>query len=403
MENASAQRSAVFLTHEPPLPAVTGARVRSFNLMRQLADRGWRVSLFTLEDASAGGEADREGLARLCEQLVIAPLSRSHLSHRLRMVGGLLRNRPFPEWFFYEPSLAARFREAFDLERFNVAIAESLHMYPYLAGTDPEHHVLNCHNIDTRRLESMAKAEGLRPRGIVARLQVRPVRRYEESVVQSAAHCLAVSEEEARELARLHAKRVTLVPNGVDTGAYRARTEVPGRPELLFIGALDYTANIDAIEFLADAILPRITHRDALMTLVGRGESDSLQRHIRSSPIRIDAVGEVPSTVPYLQRARAFVVPIRFGGGTRLKILEAMASGLPVITTTIGCEGLGLRHTEDAVIADDPESFAEWIDRLFEDDELCRSLGASARETVVQRFDWRLSGDALEGALSSFG
>jgi glycosyltransferase involved in cell wall biosynthesis len=317
------------------------------------------------------------------------------------MAAGLLRNRPFPEWFFYEPSLLARLRESLDVNSFDVVVAESLHMYPYLADSSRANLVLDCHNIDTRRLESMASAEGLRPRGLIARLQAAPVRGYEEAAVNSAAWCVAVSEEEARVLEEMHAKGVSVVANGVDTKAYRGRREVPDRPELLFVGALDYTANIDAVDFLVEAILPRLERADAFVTLVGRGSDSAIRRRLlRSSPIALDAVGEVPSTAPYLARARAFLAPIRFGAGTRLKILEAMAAGLPVITTSLGCEGLGLSHLHDAVIADDPAAFAKWIDRLLGDDDLCRTLGAAARKTVVDRFDWELSGDAFEAALA---
>jgi glycosyltransferase involved in cell wall biosynthesis len=96
---------------------------------------------------------------------------------------------------------------------------------------------------------------------------------------------------------------------------------------------------------------------------------------------------------------RAFVVPLRFGGGTRLKILEAMAYGVPVVTTSVGCEGLELEHERDVLVADHPRDFAGWIDRLLEDDELCARLGANGRRTVERHYDWKAIGDRLDAAL----
>ncbi len=111
--------------------------------------------------------------------------------------------------------------------------------------------------------------------------------------------------------------------------------------------------------------------------------------------------GNVLDTTPYWDRARALVVPLRVGGGTRLKILEALARGVPVVTTSLGCEGLGLRSGQDVLVADDAEAFAACVDRLLADDELCRSLAAQGRTVAEARFDWRKIGDAFESSLSS--
>jgi len=111
--------------------------------------------------------------------------------------------------------------------------------------------------------------------------------------------------------------------------------------------------------------------------------------------------GNVLDTTPYWERARALVVPLRVGGGTRLKILEALARGVPVVATSLGCEGLGLRAGHDVLVADDAEDFAACVDRLLADDDLCRLLAARGRALVEARFDWRIIGDAFESSLSS--
>jgi glycosyltransferase involved in cell wall biosynthesis len=146
-------------------------------------------------------------------------------------------------------------------------------------------------------------------------------------------------------------------------------------------------------------ILPAVQDRNARITVVGGGPSRAIRLEADSAALPTEVTGRVPSTEPYFRRSRLMAVPLRFGGGTRLKILESLARGVPVLSTAVGCEGLGLRHEHDVVIADDPRGFAEWIDRLLTDDELCTSLARNGRWTVEQRFDWSAIGDRLEEAL----
>ena len=112
--------------------------------------------------------------------------------------------------------------------------------------------------------------------------------------------------------------------------------------------------------------------------------------------------GRVASTEPYFARSRLMVVPLRFGGGSRLKILESFARGVPVLTTAIGGEGLALEHGRDAIVEDDPARFAGWIERLLGDDELCRSLAREGRRTAERRYDWSAIGGRLAEALERF-
>lgn len=166
------------------------------------------------------------------------------------------------------------------------------------------------------------------------------------------------------------------------------------------MGSLDYSANADALRYLCREILGHVTHPDAKVTVVGSGRSSSLDAVAQRAPRRVEVVGFVESTRPYIDRSRALLVPLRYGGGTRLKILEALACGLPVISTSVGCEGLGLEHEREVLIADDPAGFARCIDRLLDDDELCRRLSANGRETVERHYDWSAIGATLDAALA---
>src|SRR5436190_1147245 len=392
--------TALVLTHEPPLPAVSGTRVRSLNLIRQLADRDWRVSLFTLAAAEDPRPEDRRELESICARVVVAPFERSRARRLARIGLGLPRRRAFQESYFHWRAAASELEPWLAQDGFELILADQLYMYPYVPERLRTRTVLDCHNVELRRVETMAATLWPKPRGVVARMQLGAVARFEREAVQSAAAVLAVSEPEREYFERLAPGRVSLVPNGVDCAGYAFRDRVSQDPKILFVGSMDYSANADAASYLIREILPGIGTPGARLTLLGGGVSRSVAREAASAAVPTEAVGRVVSTEPYFERSRILVVPLRFGGGTRFKILEALARGLPVLSTSMGSEGLGLTHGREIVIADEPGRFAEWIDRLLEDDGLCESLARNGRRVVEERYDWRRIGDRLDDALS---
>lgn len=392
--------TALVLTHEPPLPAISGTRVRPLGLMRQLADRDWRVSLFSLGAGEEPGPEDRRELQSICERVVVAPFEPSGARRYARIGLGLLRRRAFQESYFHWRPAATELDGWLARQPFDVILADQLYMYPYVPEALRATTVLDCHNVELRRVETMAATLWPSPRGMVARLQLGAVARFEREAVRSVAGVLAVSEPERRHLDGIAPGKVSLVPNGIDCAASAFRSHVPSDPEILFVGSMDYSANADAASHLIREILPRVRTRAARLTLVGGGPSRRVVREAASAALPTEVAGRVPSTEPYFERSRLLVVPLRFGGGTRFKILEALARGLPVLSTSMGCEGLDLRHESEVLIADDPGRFAESIDRLLDDDELCESLARRGRRAVEERYDWRRIGDRLDEALS---
>lgn len=377
---------------------VSGTRVRSLNLMQQLASKGWRVSLFSLGGPDPMGEADRALLESSFEDVVVVPFDPGSVAQRLRAVAGIARRRAFQQTYFISRAAASSLGELIARRRFDVLIPGQLYTLPYVPAALHPRTILDAHNAELRRVEAMASVLWPSPRGLVAAQQRRPVAAFEAQAAGSVAGVMAVSEEERRYFERF-SDRVALVPNGVDCDAYRVRSDLPGAPEILFVGSMNYSANLDAVRYLIDEILPRLRRRDAHVTVVGADPPRQAHHAARTAGLPVELTGRVESTEPYFERCRIIAVPLRFGGGTRLKILEAMARGVPVVTTSLGCEGLGLVAGREAAVADDPASFAAQVDRLLEDDELCRSLARRARELVERRFDWSRIGDRLEAAL----
>ncbi len=396
----AAGRHALFLTHEPPLPMVSGTRVRSLNLIRQLLARGWRVSLFSLVPEASPSAADRAELERLCETVALEPLPAIRARYR-RVAGAIAAGRAFHEAYFFSTDVAARLHRLLDDGLPDVIVAEQLYMYPYVPEELHDRTVLDAHNVEVRRLESMASALWPRPRAIVARLQRRAVRRLEQRAVAGVAGVLAVSEPERRYFAPLARGAVTLVPNGVDCERWLPRKAFPPDPSMLFTGSLNYSANLDAARYLIGQILPLVQHTSSVLTIVGGDPPRRLKEEAFRSPVHIELPGIVADTRPFFERSRFMVVPLRFGAGTPLKVLESLARGVPVLSTSIGCRGFELDAGHDVLIADGPEQFAASIDRLLEDDELCRSLARNGRAVAERLYDWRRIGDDLERALDA--
>lgn len=392
--------TVLFLTHTAPLPLVSGERIRNFNLMRQLAARGWGVSLFSLARPGDVSQEDRRELGELCDRVVLEDFAPSSVERALRLTRNVVLRRAFHSDFFVSSDALARFRGGMAGEAFDVIIVGQLHMYPYLPPELRGVAVLDALNVESQRVAAMARTDPLSVRGLAARFQGRAVEAFEREAVERLARTIAVSEAERAHFEELAPGRVDLVPNGVDCARYHPRSTQPRDRRILFVGSLDYSANVDAVKHLLRDVVPKMRHRDAAVQLVGSHPRRSVFREAKSAGGNVEVAGQVADVRPYFQGCRVFVVPLRFGGGTRLKILEALAQGVPVVSTSVGCEGLDVVNGRDLLVADDPEEFAGCIDRLLEDDELCRELGEHGRATMEARYDWSRIAGRFEQALA---
>lgn len=385
---------ALFLTHTAPYPPVSGERIRNWSLMRTLKENGWGVSLFSLE-----GSPPQPELAELADDVLFANAEPSRITRGRRTLVSVARRRAFHATAYLAREAAARLRAWPPLAAADVLVT-SLFMYPYVPPGLRSRTVLDSHNVEARRLASMSAALGRSPRGLAARLQVGPVAAFEADAVRSVARTLAVSEQERRLFETFAPGRVDLVPNGVDADERRFRPSPAAGHEILFVGSLDYGANVDAVRYLVGTVAPHLRTDGARITVVGSNPGRAVRTAAATASLAVDVRGHVPSVEEYLFRARAFAVPLRFGGGTRLKILEALARGVPVVTTTVGCEGLDLEPGEDLLVADDPAAFARSLDLLLADDDLCRRLAARGFQSVRDRYSWTSIGRAFTAALA---
>ena len=224
--------------------------------------------------------------------------------------------------------------------------------------------------------------------------------RFEIESCRAAGQVCTVSEEDARLLREeLKLKNVCgAVPTGVDIDFFQESTEPRVPKSLVFLGSMDWMPNIDGIVWFAEKIWPRVKekHADATLTIVGRRPVPKVLELAANDP-GIVVTGTVPDVRPHLANASLMIVPLRVGGGTRIKIFEGMATGIPCLSTRIGAEGLPVTDGKDHLLADEPADFASAIDRCFSEPKFAATLGGAGRELVASRYSWEKINEVFEG------
>lgn len=404
---ASRRLRLLFVSIWHPSPPDNGSRVRVHELLAALSRRH-ELSLVTFAPPAGPAEDPvAQGLCNRCTVVPRHPFAKDERRRRWALLGATPRD--------YAAMHAQEMDEAVDDAwrrdgPFDAVIASTVQAAPYALRGPGAPRILEEHNFLAKQLEEQAERETEALRRARRRLAAWKDRRYERDVFSRFDLVTMVSEEDRRavEEAGCAVTRIEVVPNGArldsnpvhGPGSGRVDATLPGR--LVFQGAPTYAPNLDAVRWFADSVLPLLRARmpEAELLVTGRAEGLGLDELATREGLRFSGyVEDLPSL---LRRRWACVVPLRSGGGTRLKVLEALALGLPVVSTAKGVEGLGLVAEQDYLPADDPEAFVRQLLRLAEIEGLRDRLVARGRTVVAERFDWREIGaafvDLVEGA-----
>ena len=368
-----------------------------FNILKQVASRH-QTTLLCFEHL-VSGDADIRGLSELCENVILIPCPvqpRRGVVHRLLR---FLSARPAGLQPWWSPHMAEQLCSLVATQQFDLVHVDQILLAQYYPAFSLHPWVLTHHNVEgiaQQRFIGNSPDHGMLRRWLEKREHARWAR-YEIHMSQRANAIVAVSELDATYFRRyIRQTPIVIVPNGVDVSSFQPVTRKPQANKLLFTGQMDYPPNVDAATWFCQEIFPLIQQKmnDLEVWIVGRNPVSEISRLAQMPGVVV--TGAVPDTRPYYNDALAFFVPMRLGGGTRLKVLEAMAMGVPVISTTIGCEGIAAQVGQDLLVADTPQAFAEAILRLANNMSLANHLAQNARRLVEFSYDWNLIGKQQE-------
>jgi sugar transferase (PEP-CTERM/EpsH1 system associated) len=370
------------------IPPDTGGKIRSYNILRKLAQQH-EVTL--LSDYGGPRDLDYEGaIANEMPgtRVIHTGAPETPLRQAVHYLFHLPSAAPYAVTKFVHPEVRRALREMLGEQKFDVAVCDFLSASLNFPEQLPLPCVLFQHNVESSLWQRMADREKNPVRKVSYRIEAAKMNRYERRTLAKFDYVLAVSEHDKQQfLAMDRAIRCEVVPTGVDLAQYTVVPSAPATPPIVtFTGSMDWEPNIDAMEFFCREIWPKVRAEfpDARFQIVGRSPHPRIQRLASDS---VEVTGTIPSVQPYIRKATVMVVPLRIGGGTRLKIFEAMAMGKAMVSTSIGAEGLEVSNGHDLLLADDAASFAEAINTLLRDPALRRHYETNAA-ALAKRYDW---------------
>ncbi len=387
------------ITSELPWPLNTGGHIRSFHLLRAVARR------FDLRVIAGLDSADHPGLAVMREQgITVLPAvtgPRRQVNEAARAARATVKGEPYVMFHRHNRSaMRARITQALAAAPPDLVYLDHLDPYAFRPLFPQARLLVDFHNLYGRLAGRVATERA----GLAGRYLAREARllsRMEARAARDARAVMSVSAEEAEEFRRLGASHVTLVPNGVDCAAYAHLPvgRAPAPPVLLYIGALSWAPNAVASDHLARVVLPEVrrVHPEAVLKLVGRDPGPAVKAlgHLPG----VEVHGNVPDVGVYLAEASLLAVALDSGGGTRLKILEAFAAGLPVVSTPVGCEGIEATHGEHLWVAEYGR-FAAGVNAVLADPAAAAARAANARDLAIRSYDWAALGEQACGAIA---
>ena len=391
----------LFLTPQLPYPPQQGTTIRNFNIIKHLAPR-YEITLVSF--GTSGELENAEPLRALCKRIEIAPYPTRTIAQRAWTT--LTSSMPDMGLRLKSDAMHTLVNQVLREEKFDVVQVEGIEMARYLPISNFQFPisklVFDDHNAEYVLQQTAYESDARIPKrwhaALYSFIQWKKLERYECSVCQHANHIVACSDADANAIRALQAvsrqpSAVSVIPNGVDANVFVPSTDVCAKPlaelSMVYAGKMDFRPNIDAMTWFCADILPRIRVEIPLAHIVIVGQKPAPRIQLLKQQPGVEVTGWVSDTRPFVADAAVYVVPLRMGSGTRLKVLEAMAMGKAIVSTARGVEGIDLVAGHDALVADSPDEFARAVVALIRDSDRRRVLGQNARALAESKYDWR--------------
>ena len=400
----------LFLTQIVPYPPNSGPKVKTWNVLRFLYQQGYRITLVSFvrpEEVQYIPD-----LEKICEAVHVVPIRRSRLADVGYMIRSYLTRRPFLIERDDLESMQGTIDKLVKESEFQFIHADQLTMVQFALrsaaaapGKKPKV-IFDAHNAVWSIVERMQENARwfLKP---ILKIEADRVKRYEGELMKSVDHILAVTDvdrvglEEALKFSKVtpgdRVAQVTVVPIAVDTARLQPIRRQPGSRNIVTLGTLHYPPNADGIRWFFNEVFPLIRQRvpDVTLTIIGNHPpQDFLDLAARDPMIKV--TGYVPELAPFLEESALMVVPVRAGGGMRVRILEAFAYAMPVVTTTVGLEGIQAEPEHEVLLADTPKEFADRVSSLLENMGMQATLSINGRHLAETKYDWQVVLSAMK-------
>jgi polysaccharide biosynthesis protein PslH len=382
------------------LPLDTGGKLRTYHILRHLSTTH-DVTYLSYYGGAPDQAYEQEILQHLPGTVTMhsAAPDATGIGRYFDYARRLPWSAPYSVSRFAVPQVRQILANWISQRRFDVAVCDFLAStlnFPRVLATPT---TLFQHNVETLLWRRRARFETRWLDRLMAKIECAKMSRYEPVQVRRFHHVLAVSEQDCHAMrAMVDPARISVIPTGVDLATYQSDPEArPAAPLVVFTGSMDWAPNIDGVEYFCRDIWPHVLAQvpDARFRIVGRDPHLRVQKLASAS---VEVTGTVPSIVDHFRDAAVLVVPLRIGGGTRIKIYEGMAMGKATVSTHVGAEGLDVHHGRDILLADDPRQFAEYVIRLLCDAETRRKFETAAAATA-QKYDWSVITERVVEAL----
>lgn len=401
----------LFLTQIVPFPPDAGPKVKTWHGIRYLVEAGHEITLATFVRPDEQKHLPK--LEALCQTVHAVQINRSRINDARYLLQSFLTGRPFLVERDDLPEMRSLIQRLLASQEFDIIYADQLTMaqfaFPGKAVRRPAHQqqpalIFDAHNAVWTILKRSSETASWFLRPILMR-ESRAIKRHEGELVLNYDHTLAVTEidraallEAVKSLNSLPAgqsdaaaARLSVIPIAVDTQTLQPAGRRPESQRIITLGTLHYPPNADGIRWFAREVYPIIQRRlpKAHLTIIGKNPPQDFLQMAAEQPESITVTGYVPDLDPYMEEAAIMVVPVRAGGGMRVRILEAFARGMPVVTTTVGLEGIEAEPGVEVLVEDAPETFASAVMGLLSNPGWQAQLAQRGRQLAVEKYDWQ--------------